>query len=74
VNFTPDDFERIDWNKNDGLVPAIVQHEGSGRVLMLGYMDRAALRRRWRAVAWCSSAARGSACGRKAKPRAMSCS
>jgi phosphoribosyl-AMP cyclohydrolase / phosphoribosyl-ATP pyrophosphohydrolase len=43
VNFTPDDIECIDWNKNDGLVPAIVQHAGSGRVLMLGYMDRAAL-------------------------------
>jgi phosphoribosyl-ATP pyrophosphohydrolase/phosphoribosyl-AMP cyclohydrolase len=43
VKFTAADIERIDWNKNQGLVPAIVQHEGSGRVLMLGYMDRAAL-------------------------------
>jgi phosphoribosyl-ATP pyrophosphohydrolase/phosphoribosyl-AMP cyclohydrolase len=43
VKFTPDEIERIDWDKNDGLVPAIVQHAGSGRVLMLGYMDRAAL-------------------------------
>jgi phosphoribosyl-AMP cyclohydrolase / phosphoribosyl-ATP pyrophosphohydrolase len=43
VKFTPDDIERIDWSKNDGLVPAIVQHAGSGQVLMLGYMDRAAL-------------------------------
>ena len=43
MKFTPDDVERIDWDKNDGLVPAIVQHAGSGRVLMLGYMDRAAL-------------------------------
>jgi phosphoribosyl-AMP cyclohydrolase / phosphoribosyl-ATP pyrophosphohydrolase len=43
VKFTPDDIERIDWNKSHGLVPAIVQHEDSGRVLMLGYMDRAAL-------------------------------
>jgi phosphoribosyl-ATP pyrophosphohydrolase/phosphoribosyl-AMP cyclohydrolase len=43
VKFTPDDMQRVDWNKNDGLVPAIVQHAGSGRVLMLGYMDRAAL-------------------------------
>jgi len=43
VKFTPDDVERIDWDKNNGLVPAIVQHAGSGRVLMLGYMDRAAL-------------------------------
>ena len=43
MKFTPDDGERIDWDKNDGMVPAIVQHAGSGRVLMLGYMDRAAL-------------------------------
>jgi phosphoribosyl-ATP pyrophosphohydrolase/phosphoribosyl-AMP cyclohydrolase len=43
VSFTPQDIERIDWNKNDGLAPAIVQHAGSGQVLMLGYMDRAAL-------------------------------
>jgi phosphoribosyl-ATP pyrophosphohydrolase/phosphoribosyl-AMP cyclohydrolase len=43
VKFTPDDVERIDWSKNEGLVPAIVQHPVSGQVLMLGYMDRAAL-------------------------------
>lgn len=43
MKITPDDIERVDWNKSDGLVPAIVQHAGSGRVLMLGYMDRAAL-------------------------------
>jgi phosphoribosyl-ATP pyrophosphohydrolase/phosphoribosyl-AMP cyclohydrolase len=43
VNFTPADCERIDWNKGDGLVPAIVQHATDGRVLMLGYMNRAAL-------------------------------
>ncbi len=43
MSFTPQDIERIDWNKNDGLAPAIVQHAGSGQVLMLGYMDRAAL-------------------------------
>jgi len=43
VKFTAADIERVDWSKNDGLVPAIVQHAGSGRVLMLGYMNRAAL-------------------------------
>jgi phosphoribosyl-ATP pyrophosphohydrolase/phosphoribosyl-AMP cyclohydrolase len=43
VKFTPADIERIDWGKNDGLVPAIVQHAGSGSVLMLGYMNRDAL-------------------------------
>lgn len=43
MNFTAADIERIDWQKNDGLVPAIVQHATSGSVLMLGYMNRAAL-------------------------------
>jgi len=33
----------IDWNKGDGLVPAIVQHGVTGRVLMLGYMNDEAL-------------------------------
>jgi len=33
----------VDWNKGDGLVPAIVQHWRSGAVLMLGYMNAAAL-------------------------------
>lgn len=35
--------ERLDWDKSAGLLPAIVQHADSGAVLMLGYMDRAAL-------------------------------
>ena len=43
MKITAADIERIDWQKNDGLVPAIVQHAGSGSVLMLGYMNRAAL-------------------------------
>lgn len=32
------------WDKQDGLLPAIVQDADTLRVLMLGYMDRAALR------------------------------
>ncbi|QWT22416.1 bifunctional phosphoribosyl-AMP cyclohydrolase/phosphoribosyl-ATP diphosphatase HisIE [Bacillus sp. NP157] len=32
-----------DFGKGDGLVPAIVQHARTGEVLMLGYMDAAAL-------------------------------
>jgi phosphoribosyl-AMP cyclohydrolase / phosphoribosyl-ATP pyrophosphohydrolase len=38
--------EQIDalaWDKQDGLLPAIVQDADTLRVLMLGYMDRAAL-------------------------------
>ena len=36
-------IDELDWDKVDGLVPAIVQDESTGRVLMLGYMDRKAL-------------------------------
>ena len=36
-------IERLAWNKQDGLLPAIVQDADTLRVLMLGYMDRAAL-------------------------------
>lgn len=35
--------ERIDWNKVDGLVPAIVQDFQSSQVLMMGYMNQDAL-------------------------------
>jgi phosphoribosyl-ATP pyrophosphohydrolase/phosphoribosyl-AMP cyclohydrolase len=34
---------KLDWAKTDNLMPAIVQHAISGEVLMLGYMDQAAL-------------------------------
>jgi phosphoribosyl-ATP pyrophosphohydrolase/phosphoribosyl-AMP cyclohydrolase len=37
------DSEALDWTKQDGLLPAIVQDAATHRVLMLGYMDRAAL-------------------------------
>ncbi|WP_428773413.1 bifunctional phosphoribosyl-AMP cyclohydrolase/phosphoribosyl-ATP diphosphatase HisIE [Vibrio sp.] len=35
--------ERIDWQKVDGLVPAIVQDFQSSQVLMMGYMNQEAL-------------------------------
>lgn len=34
---------KIDWAKVDGLIPAIIQNHHSGQVLMLGYMNAAAL-------------------------------
>ena len=37
------DPNTLDWAKMDNLLPAIVQDGASGEVLMLGYMDRAAL-------------------------------
>lgn len=39
----PDDIEALAFAKQDGLLPAIVQHAASGQVLMLGYMNRDAL-------------------------------
>jgi phosphoribosyl-AMP cyclohydrolase / phosphoribosyl-ATP pyrophosphohydrolase len=38
------DIESLDFAKGDGLVPAVVQHAGTGAVLMLGYMNSEALR------------------------------
>lgn len=37
-------IDTLDWDKGDGLLPAVVQDASSGQVLMLGYMNRAALR------------------------------
>ena len=37
------DLTLVDWKKVQGLLPAIVQDARSGRVLMLGYMNREAL-------------------------------
>ena len=37
------DIERLDWAKEGGLIPAIVQDAETQRVLMLGYMNREAL-------------------------------
>ena len=36
-------LDKLDWGKSDGLLPAIVQDADSGAVLMLAYMNRAAL-------------------------------
>jgi len=39
---TAPDADALDWSKGDGLLPVIVQDAATLRVLMLGYMDRAA--------------------------------
>lgn len=36
-------IKALDWTKVDNLMPVIIQHAISGDVLMLGYMDQAAL-------------------------------
>ena len=38
------DVQTLDFGKGDGLLPAVVQDADSGAVLMLGYMNREALR------------------------------
>ena len=37
-------IDQVDWEKGDGLVPAVIQDIYNGHVLMLGYMNQAALR------------------------------
>jgi phosphoribosyl-ATP pyrophosphohydrolase/phosphoribosyl-AMP cyclohydrolase len=39
-----EDVDTLDWDKGAGLLPAVVQDVSSGAVLMLGYMNRDALR------------------------------
>lgn len=40
---TGEEMEKLDWGKGDGLLPAVIQDARDGRVLMLGYMNAAAL-------------------------------
>ena len=40
---TVEPLPQLKYDAN-GLIPAIVQHEGTGEILMLGYMDAEALR------------------------------
>ena len=40
---SPEEINALDWEKQKGLLPAVVQDEDNGRVLMLGYMNRDAI-------------------------------
>lgn len=40
---TPEQVDGLAWDKQGGLLPAIVQDAANGRILMLGYMNREAL-------------------------------
>jgi phosphoribosyl-ATP pyrophosphohydrolase/phosphoribosyl-AMP cyclohydrolase len=44
MTFTETDIQTLDFDKGAGLLPAIVQDETSGQVLMLGYMNEESLR------------------------------
>ncbi len=37
--------EEIDFDKTQGLIPAVIQDENNGQILMLGFMNRDAWRR-----------------------------
>jgi phosphoribosyl-ATP pyrophosphohydrolase/phosphoribosyl-AMP cyclohydrolase len=37
--------QQINWDKVEGLIPAVVQNDHSGQVLMLGYMNSEALKK-----------------------------
>ena len=41
----PEQIDQLDFGKQDGLLPAVIQDARSGQVLMLGYMNREALER-----------------------------
>lgn len=43
MNLQVSDLEGLAWEKQGGLLPAIVQHAHTGAVLMLAYMNREAL-------------------------------
>ncbi|GAA0517732.1 bifunctional phosphoribosyl-AMP cyclohydrolase/phosphoribosyl-ATP diphosphatase HisIE [Tatumella terrea] len=40
---TAEQLSRLDWEKTEGMIPAVIQHNVSGEVLMLGYMNAQAL-------------------------------
>lgn len=40
---TEKNLQELDWEKTGGLIPAVVQDATSGRVLMLGYMNKESL-------------------------------
>ena len=40
---TTQQIDQLDWQKVDGLMPAVIQDSRSGAVLMLGYMNKEAL-------------------------------
>jgi phosphoribosyl-ATP pyrophosphohydrolase/phosphoribosyl-AMP cyclohydrolase len=40
---SPEEIDTLDWEKGGGLLPAVVQDDENGRVLMLGYINRDAI-------------------------------
>lgn len=44
MNVTLTELEGLDFDKGGGLLPAVIQHADTGAVLLLGYMNREAVR------------------------------
>ena len=44
IPYTADELDAVAWNA-DGLVPAIVQEDGTNEVLMVAWMNRESLER-----------------------------
>lgn len=42
---TQNDIETLDWDKNAGFIPAVIEDAVSGRVLVLAYMNRESLQK-----------------------------
>jgi phosphoribosyl-ATP pyrophosphohydrolase/phosphoribosyl-AMP cyclohydrolase len=40
---TKDNITELAWEKMDNLIPAIIQHESTGAILMQGYMNQNSL-------------------------------
>lgn len=56
-----------------GLIPAVIQDWFDGTVLMVGYMNQEASRRRWRPNQFIFGAARVRNCGKKVRRQDIFC-
>ncbi len=63
-------LDQLDFSKGDGLLPVIVQHARSGKVLMQGFANKEALQKSLEPVMLPFSAVVKTAYGPKAKAQA----
>jgi len=62
----------LDFEKSDGLIPAIAQDADTGEVLMMAYVNRDRGKRRSPQALSTTGRGRGTSSGRRASPRATS--
>ncbi len=70
---TEQQLSQLDWDKTQGMMPVIVQHNVSGEVLMHGYMNPEALEKTLAEGNVTFSPAPKTGCGPKAKRPATFC-